>query len=80
MKASKSIHDKEKKKEIISKNIFLFCALISVLITFSIIASLIFNTLQFFQEISLFDFLTGTEWTPLFADAKYGILPLICGT
>ena len=34
----------------------------------------------FFQEVSLFDFLTDTQWTPLFNDKHYGILPLLSGT
>ena len=34
------------------------------------------EALQFFAEVSLWDFLSGTEWTPLFANAKFGILPL----
>ena len=35
---------------------------------------------QFFEFVSLWDFLTGTVWTPLFANPSYGILPLISGT
>ena len=45
-----------------------------------IILSLILNTFSFFQEVSIFEFLTGREWTPLFANPSYGILPLIAGT
>jgi phosphate transport system permease protein len=36
--------------------------------------------LDFFQHVSLWDFLTDTQWTPLFADAHYGIVPLLSGT
>ncbi len=34
----------------------------------------------FFQDVSLWDFLTDTEWSPQFADKHFGILPLLCGT
>lgn len=73
-------YKKERKIDLIIKNILLFCAVLSIFITASIIFSLIFNTIQFFHEVPFLDFITGTEWTPLFADAKYGILPLISGT
>jgi phosphate transport system permease protein len=35
---------------------------------------------QFFSEVSLLEFLTAREWTPLFSDARHGILPLLAGT
>ncbi|MDB4974013.1 MAG: Phosphate transport system permease protein [Myxococcaceae bacterium] len=38
------------------------------------------EAIEFFSEVSVWDFLTGTEWTPLFADARFGILPLLMGT
>ena len=37
-------------------------------------------TLEFFNEVSIIDFLTDTQWTPLFANKHFGILPLISGT
>ena len=42
--------------------------------------SLIFPAIRFFQEVSIGEFLTGTSWTPRFADKSYGVLPLITGT
>ena len=62
------------------KNVLLACAMLSIFITAGIILSLIVNTFSFFQDVSIKEFLTGREWTPLFADAKYGVLPLITGT
>lgn len=56
------------------------CAFITVFTTVGIIAILLAETFQFFSEVSLLDFLTDTEWTPLFADKHFGILPLLCGT
>lgn len=55
-------------------------ALFSVLTTVGILYVLASETVSFFSAVSLFEFLTGTEWTPLFADAKFGILPLLSGT
>ncbi len=31
-------------------------------------------------KCSLLEFLTGTEWTPLFANQHFGVLPLVAGT
>jgi phosphate transport system permease protein len=54
--------------------------LISVLTTVGILYVLAFETFAFFEEVSLLEFLTAREWTPLFADAQHGILPLLAGT
>jgi phosphate transport system permease protein len=56
------------------------CAAGSVLITAGIIAVLLFETVAFFGEVSIVEFLTGTEWTPLFVNPHFGILPLVTGT
>ena len=55
-------------------------AFTSVAITLSIVVMLVKESLVFFQQVPLWDFLTDTQWTPLFDDAHYGILPLISGT
>lgn len=57
-----------------------FCALVSVLTTLGIAAVLIFESANFFAEVSLVDFFTDTQWTPQFADKHFGIWPLLCGT
>jgi phosphate transport system permease protein len=54
--------------------------LISVFTTAGILYVLASEAIQFFSEVSIVEFLTSTEWTPLFADAKFGILPLLFGT
>jgi phosphate transport system permease protein len=60
---------------------FLFlCALSSVVVTFAIVYTLISEAVPFFKLVSLKEFLTETEWTPLFENPKYGISPLISGT
>jgi phosphate transport system permease protein len=55
-------------------------AAISVLTTFGIVVSLLLPAIDFFREISIVDFLTGTTWTPLFLDGEFGVLPLVVGT
>ena len=64
---------------IIERLLFL-CAALSVLTTAGIIAVLAFETYEFLREVPILEFLTGTEWTPLFANAHFGVLPLVVGT
>lgn len=52
----------------------------SVLITVAIVGVLVYESSSFFREVSIVTFLTDTVWTPLFANPRYGILPLLCGT
>ncbi|MCM8811432.1 MAG: phosphate ABC transporter permease subunit PstC [Candidatus Omnitrophica bacterium] len=56
------------------------CGFLSVLTTLGIVGVLLFETLAFFREVSIFKFLTDTQWTPLFADKHFGIWPLVAGT
>lgn len=55
-------------------------AILSVVITIGIVVSLVVPTIGFFREIGILEYLTGTRWTPTFADPSYGVLPLIVGT
>jgi len=60
---------------------FLFgCAALSVGVTFAIVLSLLFGTLDFFREVPVGDFLFGTEWAPSFANAQFGVLPIVVGS
>ncbi len=56
------------------------CAVVSVATTFGIIASLVFETVEFFRAVPLSEFLTGTSWGPTFEPPTYGVLPLIAAT
>jgi phosphate transport system permease protein len=56
------------------------CAALSVGTTAGIIGVLAFETAAFFRDVPVLDFLTGTEWTPLFATQRFGVLPLVLGT
>lgn len=69
-----------KLKEKIIEKLLLLCSLITILTTIGIIGVLIFETISFFKEVSFFDFITDTEWTPLFSEKRYGILALLSGT
>lgn len=57
-----------------------FSGLITILTTVGIITVLFSESFSFFQQVSLFDFLTDTQWTPLFTQKHYGIMPLLVGT
>lgn len=56
------------------------CAILSVATTVGIVLALAQPTIEFFSEISIVDFFTGTDWAPLFADARFGVLPLVTAT
>ena len=55
-------------------------AAVSVLTTVGIVYVLVTESINFFQNVSIVDFLTDTQWTPLFEDAHYGIIVLLSGT
>lgn len=69
-----------KQVERVVKYVFATFAFISVATTIGIILTLIVETLEFFREVTLWQFLTDTEWTPLFSNPQFGILVLLSGT
>ncbi|MGK7371623.1 MAG: phosphate ABC transporter permease subunit PstC [Candidatus Halalkalibacterium sp. M3_1C_030] len=69
-----------KLKEKIIEKLLALCALLTILTTIGIILVLLVEAIAFFQEVSIVDFLTDTQWTPLFTQKSYGILPLLSGT
>lgn len=60
--------------------VLFLAALVSVFTTIGIVYILVKESVVFFQEVPLVDFLTDTQWTPLFTDAHYGIMVLLSGT
>jgi phosphate transport system permease protein len=64
---------------IVPKLLFL-CAVSSILVTFGIIYILLKETIHFFGVVSIFEFLTNPQWTPLFEPRNFGILPLVSGS
>jgi phosphate transport system permease protein len=69
-----------RKNETLLKFSLLCCALVSGITTIGIVGVLLFETIEFFKEVSIFEFLTDTQWTPLFTKKHFGIAPLLCGT
>lgn len=67
---------KEKAIEIL----MMCCSFVTVLTTLGIILILTVETVKFFSDVSVVDFLTDTQWTPLFSEKHFGILPLLSGT
>jgi phosphate transport system permease protein len=60
--------------------IMFLAAFSAVAITLAIVAILLYESLSFFEHVSVVEFLTGTHWSPLFENPQYGILPLVTGT
>lgn len=71
---------KRKYKEMLIERLLFFCSLLSVFTTGAIIFILFSESLGFFKHVPVWQFLTDTQWTPLFTNKHYGILPLLCGT
>jgi phosphate transport system permease protein len=69
-----------KTRDRIIEFILLMAGLVAVFTTVAIVFILFYESTFFFEHVSIKDFLTDTMWTPLFADARYGILPLVSGT
>lgn len=67
-------------REFVIEKSLLSSALITIAVTIGIILVLAIEAFSFFKEISIFDFFSDTEWTPLFTQKHYGILPLLTGT
>lgn len=71
---------RRKRRESLIELILLSAACVSVFTTLGIVYILVRESLVFFSNVSLWDFLTDTQWTPLFSDAHFGIWVLMSGT
>lgn len=60
--------------------VLFLAALTAVMTTVSIVVILFYESWAFFQHVPILDFLTGTEWMPLFENPSFGVLPLVTGT
>lgn len=67
-------------KEWVFEKLLFSSAVLTVLVTIGIILVLSIEAIKFFTEVSIVEFLTNPEWTPLFTDKNFGILPLLSGT
>jgi phosphate transport system permease protein len=66
--------------ELLVHALLFVAAAISVITTVGIVVSLLMPAIDFFREVSPWEFLTGTTWTPLFLDGQFGVVPLVVGT
>ena len=66
--------------EDIIKGLLVLAAFISILTTTGIVLSLVGETITFFGDVGVGDYLFGTEWSPLFQPPSFGVLPLVLGT
>ena len=67
-------------KELLIEKSMFFSAMITIAVTVGIVLVLAIEAFRFFSEVSILDFFTDTQWTPLFTDKHFGILPLLAGT
>ena len=80
MKAFESKKRHNELQEQIIKVFLITAATVSILTTFGVLFSILFEAIEFFQMRSFWYFLTGTEWSPGVADSKFGALPIFAGT
>ena len=66
--------------ELLVQAVLFVAAAISVLTTIGIVLSLFLPALEFFREVSVWEFFSGTTWAPLFEPAHFGVQPLVVGT
>jgi phosphate transport system permease protein len=66
--------------EDVVKGVLALFALVSVATTVGIVVALFQPAIEFFREVSITEFVTGTNWAPLFQPSSFGVLPLVAGT
>ena len=69
-----------KARDRVVEGVLVLAGLVAVFTTVAIVVTLVTESLPFFRHVRLSDFLTDTMWTPLFAEPRYGIMPLVAGT
>ena len=79
-KSVKSTHSRKLATERFVHIVLFLCAFVSVLTSLGIVAIIGAEAFSFFSEVSLIDFLTDSQWTPLFYEKRFGIRPLLIGT
>ncbi|MDD2973811.1 phosphate ABC transporter permease subunit PstC [Aliarcobacter cryaerophilus] len=78
-----SLQSEKKRRELnekLIKSALILAAAISILTTFGILFSILFEAIEFFQLRSFWYFLTGTTWSPGVANSEFGALPIFAGT
>ena len=78
-----SLQSEKKRRELnekLIKSALILAAAISILTTFAILFSILFEAVEFFKLRSFWYFLTGTTWSPGVANSQFGALPIFAGT
>lgn len=78
--ASHPVRRMRRFREAVIELLLFFAAFSSVFVTLAIVGILVTESIPFFQNVSIFEFLTGREWTPMFDQPRFGIMPLVAGT
>ena len=60
--------------------VFFICAVVSIITTIGIVMVLLAEAVDFFRQVSIFQFITGTRWSPTIKPTEFGVLPLVSGT
>jgi phosphate transport system permease protein len=80
VKETQRVLRRAKKEEAFVRHLFFVFSLVAIFTTLGIIGMLFFESFLFFRKVNVLSFLTDTQWTPLFYEKHFGILPLLCGT
>lgn len=80
MKETQRVLRRAKREEAFVRHLFFVFSLVAIFTTLGIIGMLFFESFLFFRKVNVLPFLTDTQWTPLFYEQHFGILPLLCGT
>jgi len=80
VKETQRVLRRAKKEEAFVRHLFFVFSLVAIFTTLGIIGMLFFESALFFRKVNVLSFLTDTQWTPLFYEQHFGILPLLCGT
>lgn len=81
---AKKIHDPKRRRQKVYetgiKSALFLCALVSVITLFIVFLFLLQDSLPFWEQVGIREFLTGTRWAPVGAAPAWGVLPLLVGT
>jgi phosphate transport system permease protein len=80
IEARRKARNRARIEQIVVVALLVLATAVSVLTTVGIIFTLLRESYGFFQDVSVWEFLTGTRWAPLFSPQSFGVLPLIAGT
>jgi phosphate transport system permease protein len=71
---------RRRRHEDVIRGLLFLAAMLSIVTTIGIVMSLLTETVRFFGDVGIGKFLFGTEWSPLFNNPSFGVLPLVTGT